>query len=104
MSLLREHVIKPLTRSSGWRKARKAHLKKHPRCAACGRENKLEVHHIVDFSTQPGLELERRNLITLCDGGTHCHFVFGHLGNWRSINPFILKDAQWFRYRVRRRR
>lgn len=104
MSFFREHVVKnyqslmPIkalggTRSKYWRRVRKAFIKKHAYCFACGRRKKLQVHHIKDFSTRPELELEESNLMTLCMGGTKCHFVFGHLGKWKSINPAIISDA-----------
>lgn len=104
MSLIREFVVKPLTRSNGWRKVRKEHILKHPICAACGRTNGLEVHHIQDFSTKPELELNPDNLMTLCDKGTKCHLTFGHLGNWKSINPEVRKDSSWFLDKVLHRR
>jgi len=104
MSFIREHFVKPLTRSKGWRTVRKEHLIKHPYCEACGRTKKLEVHHIRDFSNYPALELDYSNLITLCDGSTHCHFVFGHLGNWKSINLEIQKDSDWFHDKIVTRR
>jgi len=93
---IREHVVKRLTRSSGWSKVRKAHIKKNPLCYVCGSKKKLQVHHIKDFSTHPELELDPENLVTLCVGSMRCHFVWGHLGNWKWINKDISKDAFWF--------
>ena len=104
MSFLREHVVKKFTRSSGWSKTRKQHIKANPLCAACGSKRKLEVHHIRDVSTAPDLELEPSNLITLCRAGTQCHLTFGHLGNWKSINPCVEEDAEWFLEKTRNRR
>ena len=104
MSIVREHVVKLATRSRGWRKTRKEHIARNPYCAACGRKNSLEVHHVRDFSKFPDMELDPYNLMTLCDKGTRCHFTFGHLGNWKSINPDIAEDAVWFRGKVLNRR
>lgn len=104
MSFIREQVVKRTTRSSGWSRTRKNHIKSNPTCYACGRKNGLEVHHIQDFSSIPELELEPSNLITLCDKGTKCHFSFGHLGNWKSINPEVKKDSTWFLNKVKGRR
>ena len=84
MSVVREHVVKRFTRSSGWRKIRNAHLVLFPRCAICGTKKSLEVHHIKPFKDHPELELDPSNLETLC--GKRCHFVFGHLFNWKAIN------------------
>jgi len=100
MPFVREHVTKSLTRSSGWRKVRKEHIKAHPECAACGRKNGLEVHHIVPFQLDPSLELEPSNLITLCDKATKCHLSFGHLGDWKSYNDEVVGDSKWFRNKV----
>ncbi len=100
----RELVTKPLTRSSGWSGVRSRHIRREPQCAVCRRRKDLEVHHIEDYSTRPELELEDSNLITLCSGSTKCHFVFGHLGNWRSINPDVVEDAETFEKKMRERR
>lgn len=103
MSFIRE-LKKKATRSKGWRKIRNNHVKANPYCYACGRKKGLEVHHIEDFSTKPELELDPNNLLTLCDKGTRCHFVFGHLGNWKSINLTVLKDSDWFHNKIINRR
>ena len=103
-SFIREHVVKRLTRSWGWGRVRRRHVKLHPFCAACGRVKNLQVHHIIDFSTTPDLELETTNLITLCAKGMNCHFSFGHLGSWKSINPSVIHDASWFLEKVKGRR
>jgi hypothetical protein len=104
-SWVREHVVKPLTRSPSWRKVRSIHIRNHPVCASCGKNKKLQVHHIHDFSTRPELELDPDNLITLCaNKGVNCHLVFGHLGSWKSINPTIRRDAEWYRAKVTSRR
>jgi 5-methylcytosine-specific restriction enzyme A len=104
MISIREAIIKPLTRSPKWIKTRKEHIKREACCQACGRTNNLEVHHIKDYSEHPELELDDDNLITLCSGGTKCHFVFGHLGNWKSINPDVVNDSTWFRVKIEQRR
>lgn len=78
-------------RSAGWSKIRTEHLKKNPSCAACGRTSKLEVHHKIPVHLRPDLELDLSNLITLCD--SPCHFVFGHLYNYRSYNKFVEEDC-----------
>src|SRR3990167_2401737 len=83
-------------RSSEWRRVRAEHLARNPLCALCGGEKTLEVHHIKMFSTNPELELDKNNLITLCESGKNgvvCHRFFGHLGNYKSINPFVAGDV-----------
>jgi hypothetical protein len=83
-------------RSPQWRKVRKEHLKKHPRCAITGSKKKLEVHHIKDYSTYPELELSKKNLVTLSRNAMGCniHLLFGHLGNYKKINENIAEDIK----------
>lgn len=96
MGLWREQVVKRLMRSGQWPTTRKNHLKFHGYCEVCGRKDSLEVHHIKPFVDNPSLENDPTNLITLCDGATSCHQVFGHLGDWKSYNPDIETDAaEW---------
>ncbi len=85
-------------RSSKWRSVRKAFLKKHPRCAVCGGNVKVEVHHIIPFFLRPDLELDRGNLITLCEGKKtiNCHCAIGHGCNYKDFNPDVVKDAEHF--------
>lgn len=83
-------------RSPKWRTVRKNFLKTHGECAVCGGKKKLEVHHIKPFHAHPELELEESNLITLCEsdsGGVVCHLFFGHLGDYKKINPNVLEDS-----------
>jgi len=85
-------------RSGSWSRVRKEHLAKHPTCEACGRSEKLEVHHVVPYRDRPELELEPDNLITLC--ADPCHLVHGHLMSWRRINPHVREDCKRYRSRV----
>jgi len=103
MSFIREHVVKPLTRSRGWRKVRKAHIKKHPYCEVCGSKKGVEVHHVEDFSEHPELELDPNNLISLCRK-RRCHLLFGHLNNFKSINPKVRDDAETWSAKIKNRR
>jgi 5-methylcytosine-specific restriction enzyme A len=83
-------------RSPKWDKVRTDFLKTHPYCSCCGGETKLEVHHIKPFNVHPELELDPKNLITLCEassGGVTCHLFFGHLGDYKSWNEAVVKDA-----------
>jgi hypothetical protein len=83
-------------RSPLWATVRKEHLAKFPCCAACGSENKIEVHHIKPFNLFPELELDPNNLVTLCESwkkGVNCHLLFGHLGDYRSYNEKVLDDS-----------
>jgi 5-methylcytosine-specific restriction protein A len=92
-------------RSSRWPKARKAHLKAHPRCAACGGTDKLEVHHVRPYHLFPALELVGTNLITLCEApARNCHLMFGHALSWKCFNPNVRRDAATFATRVAKRK
>ena len=87
-------------RSSKWPTVRKNHLKNNPTCAVCGGDKVLEVHHLISFAQNPELELDPDNLITLCEskskGGLNCHLVFGHLTNYKKINPNVVEDAAYW--------
>lgn len=100
----KRHGIK---RSPKWPKVRKAFLKANPVCAACGieaRQGGLQAHHVIPFYyavllNRPDLELDPRNLITLCEdeeGKTtdDHHLLVGHLDNFQSSNPAVKEDAE----------
>jgi 5-methylcytosine-specific restriction enzyme A len=80
------------SRSSSWPKVRKQHLLRFPNCAACGRSKNLDVHHIIPVSVDPTKELDPDNLITLCSDP--CHFVFGHLMDYKSWNINVINDCK----------
>ena len=84
-----------IPRSGKWPGVRTQYLKLNPFCAACGSPEKVEVHHVVPYHTPAGksLELDFENLITLCMGSGKCHFVWGHLLNWRSHNRDVRMDC-----------
>lgn len=83
-------------RSPKWRKVRAEHIKQNPTCAACGRKEGLEVHHVIPYHIDNTKELDPDNLITLC--GKHCHFVFGHFMYWKSWNKNVREDAAKYLY------
>ena len=85
-------------RSPQWQRVRKEHLQREPACAVCGHKGRrLQVHHIKPFHLHPHLELDRDNLITLCqvDGREH-HLLLGHLDEWSSFNEHIRADVKHF--------
>lgn len=88
-------------RSPQWPKIRKQHLAKYPCCMACGSSIKPEVHHIIPVYKDPTKELDPDNLITLCD--KYCHFIFGHLMNWKSYNIDVKKDCIFFNHKIKQR-
>jgi hypothetical protein len=86
-------------RSGAWPRVRREHLEREPCCIACGRSKTLEVHHVVPYHEDPGLELDPGNLVTLC--ADPCHLVHGHLLNWKLSNPHVREDAGRYRERIR---
>jgi len=85
-------------RSPQWQRVRREHLLREPACVACGRKGRgLQVHHIKPFHLHPRLELDPRNLITLCEGrGRDHHLLLGHLSSWESYNEHVRDDARRF--------
>lgn len=88
-------------RSPAWRYVRDDHIDRYPNCAACGRDKKLQVHHVVPFSCDPSLELDSDNLLTLCD---RCHLLIGHGGAWAYHNEAVRTDVQYIKSLIARRK
>jgi hypothetical protein len=83
-------------RSTHWPATMRAHLLKQPHCLCCGRNAKnvkLNVHHRFPFHYvvavgRPDLELDQRNLYTLCvEHVEEHHLLVGHLDSFESFNP-----------------
>jgi len=89
-------------RSPEWNECRDKFITTHPMCAVCGSTNDLEVHHIFPFHYcvalgRNDLELDPRNLITLCGGGgENHHLLIGHFDDWQSANLEVNKNKQIF--------
>jgi hypothetical protein len=88
------------SRSSQWTNVRKQHLKDNNSCCACGKKDKLEVHHIEPYHVNPNRELDPSNLITLCKS---CHFIIGHLMDWTSWNIDVISDSRVYLNKVKNR-
>lgn len=99
----RKHGVR---RANKWVSVRRAYLKVHPACELCGCLQKVEVHHKMPFHVsahigRPDLELDLRNLITLCSDAPHEHHVLlGHLGDYQSY----LRSIPWGARRLGRLR
>lgn len=88
-----------IARSPEWPKVEKAHREAHPACACCGRTDAVQVHHIYPFHYcvalgRPDLELDQRNLITLCETNHETetedhHLLLGHLDDWKNGNLYV---------------
>ncbi len=83
-------------RSPEWSRVAHEHLAHEPACVACGHRGQgLQVHHIKPFHLHPNLELDPRNLITLCERpGRDHHLLIGHLDEWESYNVNVRDDAK----------
>lgn len=93
--------IRFAVRSPRWADVRKNFLKENPTCIACGRSKKLEVHHKKPVHLSPELELDPSNLVTLC--ADPCHFLFGHLMNFKSYNKDVIEDSAVYLNKVKNR-
>ena len=85
-------------RSGKWPRVRAKHLEREPRCAACGKGDELEVHHIEPYHLDPSKELDDGNLITLC--ADPCHLVHGHLMSWSRWNPSVREECRAYAAKV----
>jgi len=96
-------------RSPHWPAVEKRQLAAFPFCACCGSAKKdkgLQVHHILPFHYcialgRPDLELDPRNLLTLCetehgDPEANHHLLLGHCGNFKSDNIHVADDVVLF--------
>jgi len=97
-----------IRRSAAWPHAEKLHLQVQPKCVCCSPEMRphagVQVHHIFPFHCcialgRPDLELDPRNLVTLCEDeagrpGENHHLLVGHLDSFQSSNLNVLEDAQ----------
>ena len=93
--------IRYAVRSPKWQAVRKEHIKNNPNCIACGRNKKVEAHHIEPVHVWPEKELNPSNLVTLCDDP--CHLIFGHLMNYKSWNEYIINDSKEYLDRIQNR-
>ncbi len=90
-------------RSPQWPTTRANYIKKFPTCAVCGGSKNVEVHHKKPFHLYPELELVEANLISLCESGANgitCHLFVGHLGNYKTYNPMVERDAKIWRNKI----
>jgi hypothetical protein len=93
--------------SPEWPKVEKAFRAIHPQCVACIVKSvaHVQIHHRFPFHYcialgRPDLELDVRNLITLCEWKTPApnhHELVGHLADWQSSNLNVASDALVFR-------
>lgn len=87
-------------RSPKWSGVRKQHLALYPLCTVCETKDGCEVHHKAPYHLHPDLELDPRNLITLCRDH---HLLFGHLMSFKSYNQDVEVDATTWRLKIKER-
>ncbi len=99
-----------LVRSEHWPVIEEAFKAEHPQCEACTvgdpGADAVQVHHVLPFHFaillgRPDLELDPRNLISLCekekgeDAQDH-HLLLGHLDDFQSYNKDVRDFAVKF--------
>jgi len=94
-----------IQRCTDWQTFESEYLSKHPVCQCCKSIVGLKIHHIIPLQyclslERPDLELDERNLITLCSysKGKLCydhHLLLGHLNDYNSFNINVIKDAKF---------
>ena len=86
-----------IARSAKWPAAERAHVARSPHCTACRRPGlRVEVHHIFPFHFcvclgRADLELDERNLVTLCP---EHHLLLGHFDDYESMNLRVRGEAR----------
>ncbi|HEX4516138.1 MAG TPA: hypothetical protein VH054_21470 [Polyangiaceae bacterium] len=87
-----------VARSSKWPAVEHAHLLKQPKCVGCVQDGaRVDVHHVIPFHYcvrlgRPDLELDERNLLTLC-ANVH-HLLIGHFDDYESMNLHAKREAE----------
>ncbi len=92
-SVIREHS-KLITRSSKWGGVRKSILKENQKCACCGSNILLQVHHFLPYHKHPELELDPKNLVVMCMSKNECHLLVAHGDNFKKYNPYLAADLK----------
>jgi hypothetical protein len=103
---LLEATTHGIARSPHWAAVERAHKLLQPTCVCCANQvpgGSVQVHHKFPFHYaialgRPDLELDDRNLITLCETetgseGANHHLLVGHLADFRSSNLTVEDDA-----------
>lgn len=82
------NLIQKVRDTWAYRMAMREYAKAHTVCECCGAPAmlmriRIEVHHKIPVSVAPDRAADPANMIALC---ASCHFVHGHLRNWRAYN------------------
>lgn len=92
-------------RSPHWHTVEREFLAANPTCLACGgtpvqAHHRAPFHYLIDpLINRPDLELDARNLVSLCEDeegrpAQDHHLLIGHLGNFREGNLLVREDAE----------
>ena len=102
--MLKGKTTLTVPRSGKWHKIEKEHLEANPGCAVCGDTKSVQVHHIFPFHYcvalgRPDLELDPKNLISLCETNKkyseqNHHLILGHYDDFKSSNLDVVKDSR----------
>jgi len=80
-------------RDPAWRVTKERHKTVHPECEFCGSTEQIEVHHVIPVKDERSLELDSRNLLTVCHA-CHRSATFCHPGgDTRLLNFFAPQQA-----------
>lgn len=92
-------------RNEEWSRVRNEFIQENGAfCQVCLKTTKLNVHHIIPFHIDPTLELDKSNLIVLCtNDAVNCHYLYGHLLDWKSYNPTCRDDVQIWQQKIKNR-
>jgi hypothetical protein len=96
-----------IARSPEWPHVEKVHRLLQPRCTCCAdgmaSNAGTQVHHVFPFHYcvalgRADLELDQRNLVTLCEDekgkpAQNHHLLVGHLDDFQSSNLDVVEDA-----------
>jgi 5-methylcytosine-specific restriction enzyme A len=96
---LRQH------RNSDWGIVSKNWMGERP-CSVCGGVKNREVHHKIPFHMDKDKEMRPTNWIILCESkknGINCHLGVGHLGDYKSYNKNVVRDAKDWNIKIKNR-
>jgi len=77
----KQYTVKKARRAYKTHKVMQKYRSEHPECAWCGRNKKLDVHHIIPVSVAPERAGDYSNLMMLCRK-PQCHLIVGHDTNY----------------------
>lgn len=94
-------------RSSHWPAVEREKKKICPACIICGVTEAIQIHHVFPFHYcvalgRPDLELDLRNLVTVCETNAKLkeqnhHLLIAHLDDFKSANLKVIADSVTFK-------